>query len=78
MNFYGIIILKSYLSNPSRIFHTDALEVVLWLVKRVYFFYSPGTPFCKLAENKAYTHGLEFTVGNVGQSFQFPSKDSFE
>ena len=30
--------LKSYLSSPSRIFKIEAMEAVLWLVKRVYFF----------------------------------------
>ena len=30
--------LKSYLSNPSGIFKTKALDAVLWLIKRVYFF----------------------------------------
>ena len=30
--------LKSYLSNPSRIFKIEAMEAVLWLVKRVYLF----------------------------------------
>ena len=38
--------LKSYLSNPSRIFQIEAMEAVLWLIKRVYFFlltrYFPG------------------------------------
>ena len=32
--------LKSYLSNPSRIFKIDAVEGVLWLVKRVYAFFT--------------------------------------
>ena len=36
--------LKSYLSNPSRIFKIEAMDGVLWIVKRVCsFFYSPGT-----------------------------------
>ena len=34
MNFYGII----NLSNPSRIFKTEAMEAVLWLIERVYLF----------------------------------------
>ena len=29
--------LKSSLSNPSRIFKIEAIEAVLWLIKRVYF-----------------------------------------
>ena len=37
------LILKSYLSNPSRIFKIEAMEAMLWLTKCVYFFYSPGT-----------------------------------
>ena len=32
---------KPYLFNPSRIFKTEAMEVVLRLVQRVYFFDSP-------------------------------------
>ena len=27
------------MSNPSRIFKIEAMEAVLWLVKRVYFFW---------------------------------------
>ena len=30
--------LKSYLSNSSWIFQIEAMEAVLWLIKRVYFF----------------------------------------
>ena len=30
--------LKSYLFNPSRIFKTEAVGAVLWLIKRVYLF----------------------------------------
>ena len=33
------------LSNPSRILKTKALEPVLWLIIRVYFFDSPGTEY---------------------------------
>ena len=29
--------LKSYLSDPSRIFTIEAMETVLWLIKREYF-----------------------------------------
>ena len=29
---------KSYLSDASRIFKTEAMEAVLWLIKRVYLF----------------------------------------
>ena len=35
---------KSYLSNRSRIFKIEEMEMVLWLIKLVYFFYSPGIP----------------------------------
>ena len=40
--------LKSYLSNPSRIFDIEAMEAMLWLVKRVYFFNSRGRKLYKL------------------------------
>ena len=33
---------KPYLSNPDGIFKTETMEAVLWLVKCVYFFDSPG------------------------------------
>ena len=29
--------LKSSISNPSRIFKIEAMEAVLWIIKRVYF-----------------------------------------
>ena len=35
--------LKSYLSNPSQIFNTEAMEVMLRLIKRVYLFDSLGS-----------------------------------
>ena len=34
--------LKSYLTNASRIFQIEAMEALLWLIKRVYFFDLPS------------------------------------
>ena len=46
--------LKPYLSNPSRICKIEAMEAVLWLIKRVYFFLTH--PVLKLMhESKQYT-----------------------
>ena len=36
---------KIYLSNPSRIFKIEQMEMVLWLIKLVYFFDSPLLQF---------------------------------
>ena len=49
--------LKSY---QSRIYKPEAMEAVLWLVNRVYFFYSPDIEFCSTLPVK-FTSQLDMT-----------------
>ena len=71
MNLYGIIIkFEVFLSNPSGI-KIEAMEAVLWLIKRVYFIlthrvlFDSNACFYKVIKQKQFYQGNNRVSGNV-------------